>query len=172
MKKYITFITFLVTMTIIAAQCGAAPTQEPVGQTNASPSSGIPKIKVTDPWARASAMKGGNGAVYMTLMNQGNNGDVLLGVQTDVAEVAELHESKMEGDVMKMAPISNIELPAGSSVALETGGKHVMLINLKQELIPGETILLTLNFDKYGPMIIRVKVQEEGGEMEMDHKAD
>jgi hypothetical protein len=104
----------------------------------------------------------------MTLMNEGGQPDVLLSAETDVAEVVELHETRMEGDVMKMSPISSIEVPAGGSVNLEPGGKHIMLINLKQQLTPGEKIKLILNFEKSGQKTIEAEIREMGASMDMD----
>jgi copper(I)-binding protein len=159
-KKYISFTLLLITIAIVSAQCGA--TAKP------QQSSG-PQIKVMEPWSRPSPMMAGNGAVYMMLMNEGDSADALLSAETDVAEVVELHETKMEGDVMKMSPVSKIEVPAGGSATLKPGGLHVMLINLKQKLTPGEKIELTLNFEKSTPMTIKAEIREAGA-MDMEHK--
>jgi copper(I)-binding protein len=142
----------------IAAQCristleSAAPVTQKQG----------PGMMVIAPWSRPSPTGTGNGAIYMTLMNEGDQADVLLSAETDVAEVVELHESRLEGDVMKMGPISNIEIPAGASVSLEPGGKHIMLINLKQPLTPGDTLTLILNFEQSGPLTVETEIREGG----------
>ena len=102
----------------------------------------------------------------MVLMNEGGVGDALIGAKTDVAEVVELHETKMEGDVMKMGPVSKVEIPAGGSAALQPGGLHVMLINLQEQLVPGEKIKLTLNFEKSDPLTIEAEIREMGGDMD------
>ena len=70
----------------------------------------------------------------------------LVGVSSPVAGVSEVHEMKMEGDVMKMRQISELALPAGVAVALKPGGYHVMLMDLKQPVAPGSTVPLTLRF--------------------------
>ena len=145
MKKLVGF-AFLVLM-LVAAQC--------------SNGNAAPKISVEDAWARPSAMKAGSGAVYVTLKNTGG-GDVLVSAASDVAEAVELHQTKMDGDMMKMSPVPNIPIPAGETVKLEPGGKHIMLINLKQPLKPGETISVTLNFEKSGAMTLDVPVKPNG----------
>jgi copper(I)-binding protein len=153
-------LPLLLAVTVLAAQCGAPTVQE------SAPAGGRgdePKILVVEPWSRPSPLMAGNGAVYMTLMNEGGSDDALVGAETDVAEVVELHESKMEGDVMKMSPVPDIQVPAGGSAKLEPGGLHVMLIDLKQELTPGEMIPLTLQFEKSGPITIEAEVREAGG---------
>lgn len=59
--------------------------------------------------------------------------------------------------------------PAGGSVSLEPGGKHIMLINLKQELKPDEKISLTLNFEKAGPLTVEVEVRQSGAVQDHSH---
>jgi copper(I)-binding protein len=155
LKKYLSVIALLIAASMVAAQCGASP----------AATSSDPQIKVIEPWARSSPMVNGNGAVYMQLTNEGGSDDALLSAETEVAEVVELHETKMEGDVMKMSQVPNIKVPAGNSVMLKPGGLHVMLIKLKQELVPGEKITLTLNFEKSGPMTIEAEIREIGVDM-------
>ncbi len=113
-------------------------------------------------------MVAGNGAVYMVLMNEGSSDDALLSAKTDIAEIVELHQTKIENDVMKMSPVPNVPVPAGDSVKLEPGGLHVMLINLKEELVPGKKISLTLNFEKSGPMTVEAEIRETGEAMAPD----
>jgi len=162
MKKLFALVLIVAAVAAVAAQCGAAP-----ASGTAAEESG-PKIMVMEPWSRPSPMRAGNGAVYMMLMNEGNSDDVLLSVETDVAETVELHETKMENDVMKMSPIANIPVPAGGSATLEPGGKHVMLINLKEELVSGQKIAVTLNFEKSGPVAIEAEIREMGDMEDMD----
>ena len=65
-------------------------------------------------------------------------------VSTPAAGVAEIHEMAMDGDVMRMRAIGALELPAGKTVALQPGGYHLMLMQLKAALKAGETVPLTL----------------------------
>lgn len=68
----------------------------------------------------------------------------LVGVSTPVASVAEVHEMKMDGDVMKMRAVPALDLPAGRTVELKSGGYHLMLMELKQSLKAGSTVPITL----------------------------
>ena len=140
-----------------------------------SAGSGDPEISVMEPWSRPSPMVAGNGAVYMMLMNKGGQADTLTSVSSDIAETIELHETKMEGDVMKMAPVQGgIEVPAGGSAELKPGGLHVMLINLKEELVPGNKIELTLNFENSDPIKVEAEIRDMGSGMDdmdkMEHE--
>ena len=121
-------------------------------------------ISVSDAWSRQSPAMAHAGAVYMTLSNDGREDDALLGASTDVCETVELHESIMENDVMKMQPVEGgrIVIPAGDSVQLKPGGLHVMLIGMKQEMIPGDTFSLELDFEQSGTMELEVEIRDAG----------
>lgn len=153
-------IIVLMMMTLIAAQCGGSSAAAPVEEAPAADSAGVaaPDIKIMEPVARASLP---NGAVYMRLVNKGHTADRLLGVETDVAAAAELHETSMdENDVMRMVPVDAVEVPARGSAVLEPGGIHVMLMNLHRELATGDTFELTLTFEQSGPQTIEVEVAD------------
>jgi copper(I)-binding protein len=124
-------------------------------------------ITVSDAWARP-AMQGDIGAVYFLLQNHSASVDELTGISSDVAETVEMHESKMEGDVMKMQQISYLPIEGQASIKFEPGGYHVMLIRLKQELKVGDEIEISLHFKENEDITITVPVQEhtEGESME------
>ena len=74
-------------------------------------------------------------------------GTKLVAISSPVAGVGEVHEMKMEGDVMKMRAVTGgLDLPAGKAVELKPGGYHVMLMDLKSTLQKDTTIALTLVF--------------------------
>lgn len=101
-------------------------------------------VQVKDAWVRATvAGQQGTGA-FMTLTAR--SATRLVGLSTPVAGVAEVHEMKMEGDVMKMRALPSLDLPAGKAVQLKSGGYHVMLMDLKQPLHRGSSVPLTLVF--------------------------
>ena len=73
-----------------------------------------------------------------------------------------LHESRMEGEVMKMVPLENgVEVPAHGSAELKPLGMHVMLMGLRQPLKEGDTFPLTLVFEKQGEVPIKVNVTQQ-----------
>ena len=100
-------------------------------------------VDVRGAWIRA-AMPGQQATgAFMTITAK--DGAKLVGVTTPVAGVAEVHEMKMEGDIMKMRAVQGgLDLPAGKAVALRPGGYHVMLMDLKGALPKGGTVALTL----------------------------
>ena len=92
-------------------------------------------------------------AGYMQIKNNGTKADRLLAVSSDFAD-AMLHETIMEGDVMKMNMVSGIDVPAGATVELKTGSFHIMFMNLKREIKVGDTVNLTLKFENAGDVIV------------------
>lgn len=116
-------------------------------------------ISVTEAWARATPQGATVGAAYFTLRNSGPGSDVLLSVSSPVAERAELHRSSAEQGMSRMRPAGAVELGNGQSLVAEPGGLHVMLMGLRQPLVEGELVPLTLEFRDAGTMIVRVSVR-------------
>jgi copper(I)-binding protein len=97
---------------------------------------------IKDAWVRGTvAQQKASGAFMQITAPQGGK---LVEVSTPVAGIAEIHEMAMQGDMMRMRAVPALELPAGKSVQLKPGGYHVMLMDLKQQLKPGESVPLTL----------------------------
>ena len=116
---------------------------------------GVPKIVVKDPWVREVPPVSTMSAAFMEIYNEGDEDDYLIGVETDVARVAELHTTIMEGGMMRMRKLEKVKVPAKGKVSFKPMGKHIMLIDLKKVLRAGEKVKLTLIFKKSG----RVEVQ-------------
>jgi len=125
-------------------------------------------ITVGHPYARATAAGQPTGGGFMKLINGGGN-DKLLSVSADVSKAVELHEMKMEGDVMKMRQVDGIELQAGKTVELKPGSYHVMFIGLKAPLKAGDSFPVKLKFEKAGEVTVDVKVEAPGADHSMKH---
>ncbi len=101
-------------------------------------------IQVSDAWVRASVQGQKATGAFMKIMAK--DGAKLVGAASPVAGVAEVHEMKMDGDVMKMRAVPALDLPPGKTVELKPGGYHVMLMDLKAALPKDGTVPLTLVF--------------------------
>ena len=101
-------------------------------------------VKVEGAWARATVQGQMGTGAFMSLTAK--EGTTLIGVSTPIAGVAEVHEMKMEGDIMKMRAMPVLDLPAGKKVDLKPGGFHVMLMDLKSPLVKDSTVPMTLLF--------------------------
>lgn len=104
---------------------------------------------------------GANSAVYMVLANSGATADRLVAAQAGVSNAVEIHETKMEGDVMRMQQVEGgLEVPAGGQVELRPGGLHVMLIGLTRDLNVGERFPLTLQFASGNSLVVEAEVRQ------------
>lgn len=123
-------------------------------------------VSVSDAWARPSpgdemtSMGGVNGGTFMTIRNNGSQPDTLIGAESSAARVVEIHETTMSGDVMRMQQVESLAIPAGGEVVLQPGGYHIMLIDLQQNLAPGDQIEITLVFQHAGRVRASVPVRE------------
>jgi len=125
------------------------------GGGGVKPVAKIGPLEIFDPWARVTLKEG---AVYLAIRNTGDADDVLVAASTDVARV-EFHTTMMRGGQMVMEPVQSIPVRAGAWAALQPGGLHIMLIDLKRELRPGDRINLELRFEKAGTVSISVPVR-------------
>ena len=101
-------------------------------------------VEVKDAWVRSTVPGQKGTGAFMKITAK--DGAKLVGVSSPVAGVGEVHEMKMEGDVMKMRALPLLDLPAGKAVELKPGGYHVMLMDLKQALVKDSKVPLTLVF--------------------------
>jgi copper(I)-binding protein len=104
-------------------------------------------LRVTDPWARATPPGAANGAAYLQLTNTGERTGRLVGARSPLAERVELHTHVMESGMMRMQQVAAIDLPPGERVRLEPGGLHLMLFGLRQPLVAGQQLPLTLELE-------------------------
>lgn len=109
------------------------------------------EITITDGWVRVSEYsdhKGGMTGAFATIENNSDHDVTLIGGESEIAGMTEVHEVAMVDGEMKMQPkAGGILIPAGESVTLEPGGLHVMLMGLNQALTGGEDVTLTLDFE-------------------------
>lgn len=103
------------------------------------------EVSVKDAWIRATVAQQKSTGAFMQL--QSSNDVQIVDIQTSVAGVAEIHEMKMDNNIMKMRPIPQLALPAGKAVELKPGGYHVMLMDLKTQIKEGDTVLMTLTVE-------------------------
>ena len=101
-------------------------------------------VTVKDAWVRTTVPGQKGTGAFMSITAKSDLR--LVGASSAVAGVTEVHEMKMSGDVMQMRAVSGLDLPAGKAVALQPGGFHVMLLDLKTALPKNVTVPLTLLF--------------------------
>jgi copper(I)-binding protein len=99
-------------------------------------------VDIKDAWVRTAVPGQSGTGAFMSITAK--DGAKLVGASSPLAGVAEVHEMKMEGDVMRMRAVPVLDLPAGKTVQLKPGGYHLMLMELKQALPKGSSVPLTL----------------------------
>ena len=119
-------------------------------------------IQIEDPYARAASPIAKSGAAFMHIINNGDVDDRLIAVRTDAAMMPELHTHLMEDGIAKMREVEGgFEILAGETTTLERGRLHIMLMGLTRPFIHGETITLTLIFEKSGELTIEIPINNE-----------
>ncbi len=122
------------------------------------------QVAVSDAWVRATVP--GQQATGMFANLTATQDSKLVGGSSPVAGTVEVHEMKMEGDVMKMRAIASLPLPAGQAVALKPGSYHLMLMGLKKPLPDGSTVPVKLVVEdaqkKQATIDVKVPVKKMG----------
>ena len=109
----------------------------------------VAQVAVTDAWVRGTVTGQKVTGAFMQLKSPTDA--ALVAVTSPIAKLAEIHEMKQDGGVMRMRAVDKVALPAGKSVELKPGGYHVMLMDVTGPLQEGATVPLTLTFeDKAG----------------------
>jgi copper(I)-binding protein len=110
-------------------------------------------------WTRATPPGAPTAGGYLAIDNQGGDADRLIAVATPAAETSEIHEMAVTDNRMTMRPVEGgVEIPAGGSVSLEPGGLHLMFIGLAAPLAAGETLPVTLTFEKAGTVDLALPI--------------
>jgi periplasmic copper chaperone A len=146
------------TALIIAALCAALATSAVLAHDYT-----VGSLKIEHPWARATPKGASVGGGYMKITNSGTASDRLVGGSSDIANSFEIHEMTMEGGVMRMRPVAGgLEIKPGETVTFDPSGYHVMLVDLKKQLVQGERFNATLEFAKAGKVDVDFAIEGIG----------
>ena len=124
-------------------------------------------ITIDHPWTRATAVQ--TGAAYMSLKLAGREADRLVKATSPDAAMVEMHTMAIENGVMRMHEVKAIDLKPGATTELKPGGFHIMMIGLKRPLREGESIKLTLTFEKAGTVDVDATVEKAGSPAPKKH---
>ncbi len=157
-KRPGTMLTAIVAVALMVAAIGGG-TSAHEGQHHGGPT------PVASPAVDSQSV----GVVYLTIANDGDEPDRLIGATTGMAEVVEIHQTSDENGVGVMQPVDDgVEIPAHGEIVLEPNGVHLMLVGLTESQHPNSEYELTLTFERAGDVTITVRVQRsapEGDEM-------
>ncbi len=120
-------------------------------------------LVISQAWSRATPGGAKIGGGYLTIENKGSAPDRLVAVSGDIAGKIEVHEMAVTNGVMTMRPLDQgLTIEPGKTVSLAPGGYHLMLMELKMPLKQGDTVPLTLQFEKAGKVAVTLDVQGVG----------
>ncbi len=129
-------------------------------------------VTVKDAWIRGTVQGQTATGAFMEL--SAKSAARLISVATPLTRHAEVHNMKMENGVMKMFPVDGIDVPAGQTVKLASGGYHVMLMNLPRALNAGDRVPLQLTFEladrKRETVELSVEVRDVRGQPAPQHR--
>ena len=120
-------------------------------------------VRIEHAFARATPPGARTAGVYLTVRNMGKAADRLVSAASPAAASADLHSMTMDGTLMRMRPVRAIDVAAGATAVLGSGGYHVMLVGLAKPLVAGETVPLTLTFEKAGRIDVSATVEPMTG---------
>ncbi|MGE0829161.1 MAG: copper chaperone PCu(A)C [Hyphomonadaceae bacterium] len=150
---------------ILSALAGCGP----AAQTQATAESAelAQTIRVADGWIPVPPNGARVAAGYLTVQNEGATGDRLLAIATPRAGRTEIHEMRMDGDMMVMQAVDGVDAPAGGTITLAPGGLHIMFHDMAAPFREGERVPIALTFRDAGQieaeLIVRARTNDQPG---------
>ena len=128
-------------------------------------------VQAEDAWCRPTPNGVFVGGCYVALTS--SRTDRLVSVASPASPVVEIHEMRMDGDMMRMGELEDgLPLPAGEVVTLRPGAEHLMLMALSEPLAEGAVVPLTLTFEHAAEVMVEAQVRRPEGDAaaaEADH---
>ena len=127
----------------------------------------IGDLTISHPWSRKSPMGADVSAGFMKITNAGAADDKLLSATAEIAPMVQLHDMKMDGDVMKMFEVEGgIPIPAGATVELKPKSLHIMFMQMPKQPDVNTSFKGTLVFEKAGKVDIEYEVVDANATMD------
>jgi periplasmic copper chaperone A len=126
----------------------------------------VGSLKIENAFARPTPRGATVAAGYLTIVNSGSTPDRLVSATSDISAKAQIHEMKMDNGIMEMRELPDgLPIPAGTTVTLKPGGYHIMFVDLRHPVKPGDVIHATLTFEKAGKVDVPFKAARSMGAM-------
>jgi copper(I)-binding protein len=127
------------------------------------------EMEVHQAWVRPTA-QGENAAVYLTIHNHSDVDDELTGATTTITDAVEIHESKAENAVMQMNMVNSVPIASDEEIIFKPGGLHIMLTDIKEELVLGEHMGLVLHFKNHEDIVVEVHIEDSMPDEDHGHE--
>lgn len=127
-------------------------------------------ISIEDAWAKATDTE--MSAVFGVLSSSSDADITIKSVSTEVAEHVEMHQTGADANgQMAMSEVEGgLVIPAGGSLTLEPGGYHFMLMKLKDALVAGDAVSVTMTFSDGSTLSFDAVVKDFAGANEEYHE--
>ncbi len=138
---------------LASANCepGTAPQGEEAGSCVDLDSVVVEDIELSGAWARAMLPGQPAGGGYIAITNRGTQADRLVSASSARAGRVELHTMEIVDDVMTMRPVKDgVTIEPGQTVTFAPGGMHVMFLDVAEPFADGDSVPVTLEFEKAG----------------------
>jgi copper(I)-binding protein len=120
-------------------------------------------IELTNVYSIETAGNFSVGAAFMTITNNTDVDDRMIGFRSDYGQTHELHTMVMQGDIMRMRGVESFPVASGESHTLEPGGDHVMIYGIGQNLSAGDSFEAVAIFEQAGeiPVTVAMRTRDE-----------
>lgn len=162
-KKYTIISAAALALSLTLTGCGSGSTPNE-NQPGSSETIEISELTLVNGWAKAGDHMTG---VFGTLTNPSDEDITLVEASSDAAGVVEMHETVVVNGSSQMSELpGGFVIPAGGTYELEPGGDHVMLMDLRRELLPGEELPITLFFSNGTEVELTLSIRDFAGAVE------
>lgn len=117
-------------------------------------------LQIRGAWIRTPLPGVTAAAGYVTFVGASQRSDELVGASSPRAAAIEIHATSSKDGVLRMRPVERLPIPAGATVRLAPGGTHLMLMGLSAPLAGGESLPVTLTFERAGAVTVRFAVRD------------
>lgn len=152
MKLSIQLSTFLASAVLVCAAPSISLAQD----------AKVGSITISGAYTRATVPGQAAAGGFMKITSNGA-ADQLISASAPISNDVQLHTMKMDGNVMQMREVKQIDVPANGAVELKPGGLHLMFMNIKAPLKAGEMVPVKLKFAKAGEVEVKMPVNASGG---------
>jgi copper(I)-binding protein len=121
-------------------------------------------IFVSQAWVQAMPPSQTTTAAYMLITNNSKREAILASASSDIALATEIHQMSEMNGMMNMVMVPNLHIPAQGKVALQPGGYHIMLINLKKPVKKGDIVSIKLHFKDGTDIVVKAQAKMQQAE--------
>lgn len=136
-----------------------------------SPAWAAAQLSLVNAWIPQAPPGAGAMAGYLTITNTGDAAVDVLAAQSDRFRMVSVHETVVENGVARMRELTRLELAPGKTVEFKPGGMHLMLMQPRSEVMPGEHVEITflLSDGQRVPAIFDVQAADAGEHAAHEH---